>query len=648
MRDAKNTSRIRKLEQYSILHTLQEPEFDRLTKLAALICNTPISLITILTDEQQWFKSKIGVDIDSTPIEHAFCNHAIRQTEIFEITDATQDARFIDNPFVTGAPDIRFYAGCPLVDTDGFALGTLCVIDRQPRRLNDQQREALRLLADEVLDLIKLRAYKETYEEFFELVPEMLCMVDSDGTFLRVNPAWETTLHYKPEELIGKISQSLVHPDDLAPAISALSMLKNGQTVKGFVNRYLRRDGTYCYLEWNARSVGGLIFSACKDITLELKAREDIKRSEERYRLLTELVSDYVYEARIADDRIYIEWVSDNVERILSYSVEELAVPGTWDKILYPEDTNKLTRDSRRLTDNAEKVNEYRIITKSGEVRWMRDYNRIIRRDNDKDGFLIGATKDITKEKEAESVLQQKEQMLLERNSQLEQLIELTKRQNDRLKEYTYITSHNLRSSVANIISLTDLFYTMPNDLQLLEMLRTTACQLDSTIRKMNILLDVDSMAEATEKQPVLLLDAINGNVEMLHNRLIDTTQINISVPAQLTVAALPAYIDSILHNLISNALKYRRSDVNHRIDIKAYESEDFVVIEVADNGIGMDLEKNRDKLFRMSSRLHTDREGKGLGLFLTKHQIETMGGLIQVESMPGEGSVFRVFLPKT
>lgn len=769
------SNRSKKLEEYNILDTLSEPEFDRLTRLAALICETPISLITILTDEKQWFKSKIGVDIDGTPIEHAFCNHAIRQSDIFEVTDATEDERFTENPLVTSAPDIRFYAGYPLIDKNGFPLGTLCVIDRQPRRLSEHQRQALRLLAQEVMDVIQLRAHKETYEEFFEIVPEMLCMLDADGNFMRVNPAWENVLHYKSEELIGKNILSLIHPDDTAPTTAALAMLGNGQTVTGFVNRYRSRDGSYRSLEWNSRAVGKLIFASSKDVTIELKARENMQRSEERYRMLTELVSDYVYAARIDDDKIHLEWVSDNIQRILGYSFEEMTVPGTWESIVWPEDAKRVLGGARRLHENEEKVNEYRIITKGGVVRWMRDYNRIVRRESDKQGYIIGATKDITTEKESaiallhtkdlleqtgraarigtwefdvvhqqliwsdvtrmlhevplsfqpdittainfykegdsrqkiteavnraisegisydlelelltatqraiwvraigipewqngrcvrlygafqdideqksiQIALQQGEQVLLERNEQLEQLIELSKRQNARLKEYTYITSHNLRSSVANILSLSDLLYTMPNDVDMLDMLQSATRQLDSTIFKMNTLLDVDNMAETNEKEPVNLLDAIRENLALLRNRRTENIKVIITVPPQLTVAALPAYIDSILHNLLSNAMKYCRPDTPCQVTVQAYEEGDFVVIAVADNGVGIDLMKDGDKLFRMSSRLHTDKEGKGLGLFLTKHQIETMGGSIEVESTPGKGSVFRVYLPKT
>jgi PAS domain S-box-containing protein len=768
-------NRSKKLEEYSILDTLAEPEFDRLTQLAALICNTPVSLITILTDERQWFKSKVGLDIDGTPIEHSFCNHAIRQSDIFEVTDATKDERFIDNPLVTGAPDIRFYAGYPLIDKNGFPLGTLCVIDRQPRQLNEQQRQALRLLALEAMDIIQLRVHKETYEEFFELVPEMLCMLDADGNFMRVNPAWENVLHYRSEELIGKNILSFIHPEDIAPTTAALAMLGNGQTVTGFVNRYRSRDGSYRSLEWNSRAVGKLIFASSKDVTIELKARENMQRSEERYRMLTELISDYVYAVRIDNNEVHVEWVSDNIQRILGYSFEEIAVPGAWERLVWPQDVKHIMSDTCRLNEADEKVSEYRTTTKGGEVRWMRDYHRIVRRGSDAKCYIIGATKDITTEKEAQIALlhtkdlleqtgraarigtwefdvihqqliwsditrmlhevplsfqpdvatainfykegdsrqkiteafnrainegvsydmeleiitatqrtiwvrtigipewqngrcvrvygafqdideqkniqialQQSEQVLLERNEQLEQLIELTKRQNERLKEYTYITSHNLRSSVANILSLSDLLYTMPNNVELLDMMQSAARQLDSTIFKMNMLLDVDNMAANNEKEPVNLLDAIRENLDLLRSRRTDDIQITITVPPQLTVAALPAYLDSILHNLLSNAMKYCRSDVPCQIAIQAYEEGNDVVISVTDNGLGMDLMKDGDKLFRMGSRLHTDKEGKGLGLFLTKHQIETMGGRIEVESTPGKGSVFRVYLPKT
>ena len=134
--------RIAALRRLEILDTDAEPAFDALTRTASAICRCPVALISLVDVDRQWFKSRVGLDTNETPREQAFCAHAIRSEALFEVPDALEDPRFVDNPLVTGAPDVRFYAGQPLM-FEGVALGTLCVIDRVPRALDDAQRAAL-------------------------------------------------------------------------------------------------------------------------------------------------------------------------------------------------------------------------------------------------------------------------------------------------------------------------------------------------------------------------------------------------------------------------------------------------------------------------------------------------------------------------
>jgi len=149
--------RLKVLWQYEVLDTVPEELFDDLTELAARICEAPIALISLVDEKRQWFKSKVGTDVKETSRDVSFCAHAIKQAELFIVPDATQDKRFANNPLVTSDPKIRFYAGAPLITPDGYALGTLCVIDKVPRELRADQKQALLILARHVVSQLELR-----------------------------------------------------------------------------------------------------------------------------------------------------------------------------------------------------------------------------------------------------------------------------------------------------------------------------------------------------------------------------------------------------------------------------------------------------------------------------------------------------------
>jgi two-component system, NtrC family, sensor kinase len=150
-------ARLAALDRYAILDTDPEQSFDDLVILASYICKTPIALLSLLDDHRQWFKSTVGVQVRETPLEMSICAHAIKQEDLFIVPDTLQDARFRENPMVVGEPHIRFYAGAPLINEDGFALGTLCVLDRQPRELDLEQKQALKSLRQLALKQMELR-----------------------------------------------------------------------------------------------------------------------------------------------------------------------------------------------------------------------------------------------------------------------------------------------------------------------------------------------------------------------------------------------------------------------------------------------------------------------------------------------------------
>ena len=169
--------RLRALRELGVLDTPPEAVYDDLTQLAAHICGAPISLITLVDEERQWFKSRIGLADQATSREVSFCAHAIVGDGMMEVEDALEDDRFHDNPFVTGDPNVRFYAGAPLTTSDGYSVGTLCVIDRVPRTLTEDQKVALAALSRAVMAQLELDRQNRTLRELDQVREEFMGLV---------------------------------------------------------------------------------------------------------------------------------------------------------------------------------------------------------------------------------------------------------------------------------------------------------------------------------------------------------------------------------------------------------------------------------------------------------------------------------------
>lgn len=184
LRQVNEPERLEALRGYQILGTGPEQAFDDLVQLSAFICGTPISLISLVDDQQQWFKARVGLEISQTPREHAFCQYAMLANDVYEVPDAAADTRFAHNPLVAGAPHIRFYAGAPLLTPEGQSLGTLCALDTVPRHLNPDQREALRVLARQVMAHFELRRLNLRLENERQKLEGVLRLANGTGEAL--------------------------------------------------------------------------------------------------------------------------------------------------------------------------------------------------------------------------------------------------------------------------------------------------------------------------------------------------------------------------------------------------------------------------------------------------------------------------------
>ncbi len=172
--------RLEELINLKILDSEEEQDYTDLVKLASVICQTPISLISLIDSQRQWFKAKVGLEADETHRDLAFCAHAILQDDLFIVPNAIEDDRFFDNPLVVDNPNIRFYAGMPLVTASGYKIGTLCIIDSEPRYLTDQQKFALKTLGKQVINMLELRLKNERLNRLNNLQNKFLAIISHD------------------------------------------------------------------------------------------------------------------------------------------------------------------------------------------------------------------------------------------------------------------------------------------------------------------------------------------------------------------------------------------------------------------------------------------------------------------------------------
>jgi PAS domain S-box-containing protein len=249
--------RLEALRQYSVLDSAPEEALDDLSAMAAQICGTPIALISLVDENRQWFKSRVGLETPETPRDVSFCAHAIAQKDVFVVPDATIDRRFAQNPSVTGDPHICFYASAPLISPENAALGTLCVIDRVPRTLTHAQKQSLQVLARQVMthlelrrQMVALRMSEERFSNAIEHAPIGMALVSTEGRWLKVNQEICGLLGYSAEELMQKTFQDITHPDDLEADMGHVQDLLAGRgTSYHMEKRYFRKDGQLVWVD---------------------------------------------------------------------------------------------------------------------------------------------------------------------------------------------------------------------------------------------------------------------------------------------------------------------------------------------------------------------------------------------------------------
>lgn len=422
-------SRLAALRGYQILDTMPDPRLDELTSLAATICEVPIALISLVDEHRQWFKSRVGIEVEELDRETSFCGHAILGDDLFVVEDTSKDERFADNPLVTGELGIKFYTGMPLITPEGSAIGTLCVIDKTPRKLSDMQQQTLRVLAKQVIAQFELRRRSAQIDSEKYRMDQALeaagtgyfewDLRDGDDDNRRWSRGHEELWGYGPGEFDGSYEGFMgrIHPDDI-PVVEA-AMAEEARTGEFYSTEYrvIHPDGSEHWIEGRGKfyrnesgevvCMRGVVFEVTErkrnDVALA-GVRADLERAQK-------ISHTGSWEYDTATEAI--KW-SDELYRI--YGLGAQAEEITYERLIglvHPEDRAEhdayLAKMLKMKPGSRVEILEHRLIREDGKQVRVRVNSELEFDETDRVKRIFGTVRDITKERETEDLLRIKD-----------------------------------------------------------------------------------------------------------------------------------------------------------------------------------------------------------------------------------------------
>ncbi|RYY76999.1 MAG: PAS domain S-box protein [Gammaproteobacteria bacterium] len=636
--------RLKALHDLAILDTPREQSFDDIAQIAMHLCDVPIAVVSLIDRDRQWFKSCIGLDAAETPRDIAFCAHAILMpSDILVVEDATKDKRFADNELVVNSPYIRFYAGVPLVNEEGFALGTLCVVDYRPRVLSNAQLVSLRALARQVMHLLELKSINKSMQEYSSRIKGSESLLRSllsnfPGAAYRCenNSSW--TMHYLSdavEQLTGYSAKNFIrdstlnfnditHPNDVSRVHSSVQEALAKHQSFDIEYRIKRADGQWRHVQEIGRGVfdtqGNLQF--IDGFIWDIQSRID---SVSEKRIMTNKLSQLFEMAPIGIIQVkesgqvldanpeFIKMIGYSKAELSALSILDFIPKNEWDHIKTAMDV----RDSERFGP-MEKTYRH----KNGELIPVEISGSLINTLENDEQCWWTLVKDIREQKRVE-----------------------------RMKsEFISTVSHELRTPLTSIsgalsLIINNMLGAIPDKAQaMLEIAYKNSQRLSLLI---NDLLDMEKLIagkmdfDLNIKAVYLLVQqALLENKMYADKYAVKYVLRDISASAAINIDAFR--FQQIMSNFLSNAAKF--SPPQSLVDITISANEGWVRISVRDYGSGIP-EEFKSRMFQKFSQADSSdsrqKSGTGLGLAISKELAERMGGKIGFESESGKGSCF-------
>jgi PAS domain S-box-containing protein len=633
--------RLAALYRLNILDTLPEIDFDEITLIASQVCETPVAMISLIDKDRQWFKSKHGLSVSETPRDISFCAHAILEVGVFVVADATKDERFFDNPLVMGEPSIRFYAGTPLLSAEGLPIGTLCVIDHQPRQLRPDQLRALNALSNQLRRLLELRAqYEQQKIEFrrtefkriaIENLQEGVILQDAESRILEFNNSALELLGLSADELTGKISTDIAWgalKEDGSPLgvdeYPALKCLRTGQIQKNITMgiktgqrpvRWLQVNITPIFL--NEPGKPSHAVTSFVDVTEQIKGRKLLERKKAELKRVFDGVPAMIGHwdrnfININANQAYTEYFGRTPEEIKGMSLRELLGEERFQKDIF--NLQKTLAGESQSFENTFRLQDgsmrHTLVNCFPEF----DGESVI-------GYFVVVT-DITNLKRLE----------MERQELTVRMVESSKLST--LGEMAGGVAHEINTPLAVIIAKTSLLtealivgepITEDVILQIAK-IKLTAERIAKIIKGLRL------FSRNSENDPTEAV-AVSSVIEMtldLCREKIKQSQISLklNLSPEIEIAARPTEISQVLMNLIGNSIDALRELDDKWIEVRSFVRDDRVHIWVTDSGGGI----SADIVDKLMNPFFTTKEvgkGTGLGLSISRGIIENHGGTI-------------------